>query len=66
MFRVITKSYFDEPEKNETFSTAKELKDKYQYIHRKDFKKMRNGGTVVWDQFAEAIYFTEEVDKDVS
>ena len=46
MFKVQIKSYFDEPEINETFKTAKELKDKYQYIHRKDFKKMRNGGTV--------------------
>lgn len=63
MFKVQTKSYFDQPEIIETFQTEKELKEKYQYIHRKDFKKMRNGGTVVWDQFAEAIYFTEEPDE---
>lgn len=63
MFKVVVKSYFGEPEVIETFKTAKELKEKYIYMHRKDFKKMRNGGTVVWDQFAEAIYFTEEPDK---
>lgn len=49
MFKVVVKSYFGEPEVIETFKTAKELKEKYIYIHRKDFKKMRNGGTVVWD-----------------
>lgn len=59
MFRVIKISYFDAPKIEENFETAKELKENYNYIRRKDFKKMKNGETVVFDQFAEAIYFTE-------
>lgn len=60
MFKVVTEGYFDQTEINETFQTAKELKNKYQNIHRNDFKVMRNGGTVIWKQLTETIYFTEE------
>jgi len=60
MFKVVTEGYFDQTEVSETFQTAKELKSKYQYIHRKDFKIMRKGGTVIWKQLTETIYFTEE------
>ena len=60
MFRVIIKSYFDQPEVNETVETIKELKQKYPYLCRSDLKKLQDGTPVVWDEFFSKYHFSKE------